>query len=171
MLNMQAQAWGNFWWLIASVDAQNSSSGTIHFGQGGTQIGQGGNGGDFFYVENILELLDSPMEWYRRGDELYYMPPTKQDNLASAEAVPNLVGGGVLEVLVNVSGARNVTLRGLSFTHTKITTLEPYLVPSCGDWAMHVGGAVLASPPGTALDPSPSTWCDPSHLGRRSRQY
>ena len=125
----------------------------------------------FFYVENILELLDSPMEWYRRGDELYYMPPTKQDNLASAEAVPNLVGGGVLEVLVNVSGARNVTLRGLSFTHTKITTLEPYLVPSCGDWAMHVGGAVLASPPGTALDPSPSTWCDPSHLGRRSRQY
>ena len=148
VVDMQAQAWGNFWWRIANVSVDKDQrqagnvSGTIHFGEGGTQIGQGGNGGDFFYVENILELLDDEMEWYRRDDELYYMPPGSG---GKAPEMQSVVGGGVIEVLVNVSGARNVTLRGLKLTHTKITTLEPYLVPSCGDWAVHVGGSVLAT--------------------------
>ena len=115
---------------------------TIHFGEGGWQIGQGGNGGNSFYVENILELLDSKMEWKRSGDKLYFMPNT---TLAESFANGPLVGGGVLETLISVSGAVNVTLRGLAFTHTKITTLETYRVPSCGDWSIHAGGALFAS--------------------------
>ena len=109
-------------------------------------IGQGGTGGNNFYVENILELLDSEMEWFRSADDkLYYMPKTPflqnkstetdndngNDYDRVANAIPRMVGGGVLKTLINVSGASNVTLHGLTFTHTKITTLEKYAKHYC----------------------------------------
>ena len=99
----------------------SASSMTIHFGDGGWQIGQGGTAGSSFYVENILELLDSKMEWKRSDDRLYFMPKTT----LAASLADGLVGGGVLETLIRVSGATNVTVRcAVSHAHTS----QHYLV-------------------------------------------
>ena len=51
------------------------------------------------------------------------------------------------ETLVNVSGSEgepphDLTFEGLIFTHTKRTLLDPYLVPSGGDWSVRGSGAV-----------------------------
>lgn len=85
----------------------SASSMTIHFGDGGWQIGQGGTAGNSFYVENILELLDSKMEWKRSGNRLYFMPKAT----LAASLADGLVGGGVLGTLISISGATNVTVR------------------------------------------------------------
>jgi hypothetical protein len=37
----------------------------------------------------------------------------------------------------------NVTLSGLRFAHTAATFLQPYVVPSPGDWSIHPGGALF----------------------------
>ena len=81
------------------------------------------------------------MEWYRTGRTLRYIPA-----VPIADAVESgIIAAGVSKTLVNVSGAHNITLRGLTFTETAMTTLEPYLVPSCGDWSIHANGALYVS--------------------------
>ena len=39
--------------------------------------------------------------------------------------------------------AKNITLKGLTFAHSAPTYLEPYVVPSPGDWSVHRGGAIM----------------------------
>jgi hypothetical protein len=76
------------------------------------------------YVENALELLDRPGEWYldRQRHDLYYMPRAGE-RLATATVVAPVLTG-----LVEASGTlarplRNVTFRGITFAYT--TWLEP----------------------------------------------
>lgn len=90
----------------------------------------------------------------------------------TTDAEPRGSGDGVLEViaprlqtLVSIRGAaedpagggdgaaRNITLRGLTFAHSGPTYLEPYVVPSPGDWSVHRGGAlVLEGTDGVRVD-------------------
>ena len=53
------------------------------------------------------------------------------------------VVGAVLKNVVEVSGARGLTLRGLTVTHTAPTFMESYECPSGGDWSIHRGAAVF----------------------------
>ncbi len=75
-----------------------------------------------YYLENGLELLDSPGEWYlnRKTGLLYYWP-VAGENMTSAEVI-----APVLTTLVRFDGnpelAKNVndlTLRGLTFSHAE----------------------------------------------------
>ena len=85
--------------------------------------------------ENVLEELDSPMEWYHDADQakLYYVhngtgaiPPALQ-----FEAVTT-------KVLLNVTGTQDnpvtdFSLRGVVLRDTAYTYLDPHGAPSGGD--------------------------------------
>ena len=73
-----------------------------------------------YYVENALELLDQPGEWYldRRQGRLYYWPLPGEDLERTEVVAP------VLERLLQVCGegpekpVRNLRFSGLGFAHT-----------------------------------------------------
>ena len=93
-----------------------------------------------YYVENDLALLDAPSEWYYDpAGTLYYWP-----NATSGEvevAAPKEVVAPLLDTIVSVKGASDVSFVGFTFTETRSTYLSQYEVPSGGDWSIHRGAA------------------------------
>ena len=71
------------------------------------------------YLENALELLDEPGEWYfdRPANTLYYLPRPGED-MSKAEVI-----APKLETLVEVQGAHDIRFEGLTFSHA--TWLRP----------------------------------------------
>jgi hypothetical protein len=78
--------------------------------------------GDLYYLENLLEALDTPGEWYlsRREGKLYYLP-RPGERMETLQAV-----APVLTSLVSIEGmpeqgrfVEGVYLRGLTFCHTE----------------------------------------------------
>jgi len=67
-----------------------------------------------YFIDNAMELLDSPGEWYLNTstDEVFYMPREGED-LSSAEVV-----APVVERLLSMQGTHNVTLYGITFEHS-----------------------------------------------------
>lgn len=97
--------------------------------------GRGAPAGDAYYVDNIVEELDSPLEWFLdRGTRiLYFMPNDTMPTTFIASQIPCLISlrGDV------VAPVSNVSLIGLTFAHTSVTYMEGYEVPSAGDWSVH----------------------------------
>ena len=142
---MHHSEWGHHTWEVDGVDVEKR---TFKLGKGGWQearyivISK-----NPFYVEGAYAALDQPGEWFHEesSSTLYLIPnatiPNATRSIKLTLAVPTL------ETLVNVSGsegepAHDLTFEGLTFTHTKRTLLEPYLVPSGGDWSVRGSGAV-----------------------------
>ena len=109
-----------------------------------------------FYLENVLEELDTPGEWYfsPKDSMLYFWPnstatavPTSSASGATAEELELELGlelvAPLLDTLVSVKGAKDVSIEGIHFTETRATYLEQYEVPSGGDWSIHRGAAVF----------------------------
>ena len=71
------------------------------------------------YMENALELLHLPGQWYfdRSAHTLYYLPRPGED-MATAEVIAPR-----LETLVEVKGAHDIRFQGLTFSHA--TWLRP----------------------------------------------
>lgn len=142
--------WGNLQFHLTGRDA---ASGRLDLGAGGWQINAGLLGKaatglgprSAFYVENIFEELDAPGEWYhdRREGWLYLMPEAGCDLAAAA------VEATVAKRLVEVRGdgpdrpVEHLRLEGLGLYGTEPICLDPYEVPSLGDWSIHRGGAVF----------------------------
>lgn len=74
-----------------------------------------------FYVENVLEALERPGEWYwdRRHGTLHYLPLEGEDPGKLEAFVPRL------RELVRFEGARHVRLRGLTFAHADAVCPPP----------------------------------------------
>lgn len=130
--------WGN--WQFA-INGRNDSLHQISWSYGGFQEARGCESGAEWYVENILEELDAPGEWYfdNLDNKLYFFPNG---------SVPQSGIGTVLDTLINIEGGmdspvQNITIANLTFAHTATTFLKHYEVPSGGDWAIHRGGAVF----------------------------
>jgi hypothetical protein len=144
----QSGYWGNLQWRVKALDYDSN---IIWFGHGGQQMGAKWfskpcdvNQWSRFYVENVLEELDAPGEWYldRREGVLYYLPPEHLDLENATVEVP------VLQQAVRFLGTQDepvhdVTFSGFRFAHTASTFLEEYSVPSLSDWAIHRGGTVF----------------------------
>ena len=122
--------------------AKASGPGTvmIDFEEGGFQEARGdcGYGGNAWFVENALPLLDAPNEFYfdRSTDMLYFMP---NGTLPNAKNV--VVEMSVLRQLVSVVGTTanpvsNVAFVNVGFTKTVATHMDPHEVPSGGDWTI-----------------------------------
>ena len=87
---MMHNGWGNVQYALASVedDPQNDTKyrRTLHFERGGYQHGRGGAVSSF-YVENQLELLDSPGEWFfDEANQTLYVWPNGTDAAGASAA-------------------------------------------------------------------------------------
>jgi len=87
-----------------------------------------------FYLENALEMLDRPGEWYldRRTGVLSYRPPAGQDMLRPDMVLP------VLATLLEIKGTasrpvRNLHFRGFTFSYTD------WPLPAAGYVGMQAG--------------------------------
>jgi hypothetical protein len=118
--------------------------------------------GDLYYVENALELLDSPGEWYldRKAGILYYLPMPGEDMDKAdviAPALPQLLrfegdpGTGRL--------ISNVTVRGLTFSYVE-WSLPPDLF-GFGQAAIGVPASVYCE----GVDHCVFEFCDFAHMG------
>jgi hypothetical protein len=100
--------------------------------------------GDRYFIQNLLEELDAPGEWYLDPDaaRLYFWPPT---DIARAEVLAPVVGD-----LLKLTGASHVTLRGLTIegcdgTGVVLADCESCLlaqsvVRNTGGWGISIGG-------------------------------
>lgn len=98
--------------------------------------------GDYF-VENQLELLDSPGEWYldTSKNRLYLWPNT------TAPMQDFVVIGATLESVVYANGTQdtpvaNVSFHGIGFTQTAPTYMQPYERPISGESWRGAGSSV-----------------------------
>jgi len=95
------------------------------------------------FVENVLEELDAPKEWFfdRAAGVLHFIPPSGRDPRQmrfEAVTLPHLIEvRGTLERPV-----RHLTLRGLTFRRAAYTFMRTDNIPSGGDWRIYRGGAV-----------------------------
>jgi hypothetical protein len=139
----------------AHCSAPTSNVMTVNFGYGGYQEarGSGINAGQHFYLENVLEELDVPGEWYYNSTtgELFVFPNTTAGVDPAAALAAATIAIPVADSIVAVNGsqsgpgayATNISLVDLAFTQSRITFLEITEVPSGGDWSVHRGGALF----------------------------
>eukprot|EP00750_Incisomonas_marina_P033516 INCI9889.3.p1 GENE.INCI9889.3~~INCI9889.3.p1 ORF type:complete len:911 (+),score=132.78 INCI9889.3:121-2853(+) len=142
--------WFSYVFLTDSYKkATDNSSATLSWTTGGFQGGEGCNTAAEFNIENSLDELDAPAEWYLDigSGDLYFFPnntevgtpPPSSDQFAVTQ----------LDQLITITGAgsaagetgahvANITLSGLKLTGTSMTTLAPHGLPSDGggDWAI-----------------------------------
>eukprot|EP00731_Ephydatia_muelleri_P028718 Em0020g362a len=131
--------WAN--WQF-QIEDRNMEQNLISWSYGGFQEARGCGSGAEWYIENIFEQLDAPGEWFfDEVNNLLYLYPNG--------SLPSAGIGTVLDELIRIVGTQdvpviNVTIVNVTFAHTATTFLEPYEVPSGGDWAIHRGGAIYA---------------------------
>jgi hypothetical protein len=118
------------------------TNGSFH---GGTPAGPllGGN----WWIANLFEELDA-------YDEFYFNPATNVLYVfwnASASAGGNpaqpppsdlVLMAPQLEVFFNITGTSDIVIQGLGFRDQRNTMMEPWVVPSGGDWGLRPAGAV-----------------------------
>lgn len=140
---------GNLQWEVESVDWAN---GAISLGRGGYQINDlefkrectGIGPQSIFFVENVLEELEDPGEWFLDNDEaVLHYKPRKPEELSSG-----LFESAHLKHLVEIRGSQdepvtNLRFSGFRIAHTASTFLEEYEAPSHGDWTIYRGGAFV----------------------------
>ena len=98
---------------------------------------------DQWMIENVKEALDAPNEWWfdAKARKLYLIPNATAQPEGRFVAVQ-------LQTLISVNAtkaapARNVTIQGISFRDAGDIVMEPWGVPSGGDWGIYRGGAVF----------------------------
>jgi hypothetical protein len=137
---MHRAHWGGYHYRITGKNA----SGEVTYEGGWQNNRQTGMHLQHRYVENILEELDAPGEWFHNAKTatLYYKPPEGVD---LAKATVEVVR---LRHLVEFNGSeqkpvRNVTLRGFTFRHAARTFMDVKEPLLRSDWTIYRGGAVL----------------------------
>jgi len=137
---MHRHMWGDFHYAITGKDDQGNVK---H--EGGWQNNRRlGMHDKFRFVENILEELDAPGEWFldEKSHSLYFYPPSDVD-LSKAT-----VEGVRLRHLVELRGTEQqpvkfLTLKGLTFRHAARTFMDNKEPLLRSDWTIYRGGAVF----------------------------
>ena len=140
------QAWrGEQSWYTNGclVDRHDRATDTLHFDQtvGCNQGGEGMVSFGNWWIENVLEELDAPREWFYNSSShvLFYMP-----NATAAPPPAEQFAATRTRVLFNVSGASDLSLLGLEVRDTALTYYGvEHGMPTGGDWALERAGAVL----------------------------
>jgi hypothetical protein len=137
--------WAGYQAQIASRDSKGEVVFEKDISKKGFWQDQAGeiHGGDIgaYFVENVLEELDQAGEWYldEAASKLYLYP--------NGTAPTSLVASS-LQTIVHITGsqtspASGINLNGLTFKHAAPTYMEQYMTPSCGDWSIYPGGALM----------------------------
>jgi len=96
-----------------------------------------------YYIENALELLDSPGEWYlnKQTGDFYYMP-LAGENINTAEVIsPNLA------TIISIDGntaavASYINFKGLGVYHTDWSFISPYFTDNATLWILKTQPAI-----------------------------
>ncbi|MEQ9287931.1 MAG: PDZ domain-containing protein [Cyclobacteriaceae bacterium] len=136
---MHGGEWGGFHYVVTGTDEKGEPILT-----GGHQNNRpSGMHKKYRMVENVLEELDSPGEWYLSNENmLYYWPPKGLDiDKAKIEGVTR-------KHLIDIVGSEdqpvsNVVIEGVRFEHTARTLFEEYEPLLRSDWTIYRGGAVF----------------------------
>ncbi|GIZ08768.1 peptide-binding protein [Flavobacterium sp. UMI-01] len=132
--------WGGFHWVITGVNAKGEP-----ILEGGHQNNRGSKPHEEYrMVENVFEELDSPGEWFldKQNHQLYYWP-TKAVALSDAK-----VEVAVLKDLVQLKGSlenpvKDVTISGITFSHTQRTFMETFEPLLRSDWSIYRGSVLF----------------------------
>lgn len=134
--------WANWMFEISNYD---KSTGNFTFGKGGNQGARGENSGGDFFVENVMEELDYPGEFFfdKKMGKLYLY-----HNGTGAPPASTVVVAPQIRTLVNITGtqwnpARGIKHSGITYKAARYTYMDPHGVPSAGDWALDRVGAVF----------------------------
>ena len=132
--------WGGFHYLVTGVDEEGEA-----ILQGGHQNNRPSKPHpEFRMVENVLEELDSPGEWYfdKEAQKLYFWPPKGMEIQKAA------FEGVVLKHFFELTGdlenpVSNITIKGIKFEYAQRTFMERYEPLLRSDWAIYRGGAIF----------------------------
>lgn len=114
-------------------------------------------------IENVFEALDIPNEWFHdpATGKLYLIPnaslPDPESGIPPSTKPPPADTSYVavlLETLISINGtracaacplepARDITIQGITFRDAADITMNPWGVPSGGDWGLYRGGAIF----------------------------
>ena len=100
----------------------------IHFSKGGFQGGRGASNGEEFYIENVIEELDYPKEYFfnKTTRTLYYY--NNQTN--NTDPSDLLFEATNLKILFNFTKTSDHEIRGITFKDTSYTYLDDHSMPS-----------------------------------------
>ena len=140
---------------VKTQSSQDSSqtNKTLYFGKGGFQGARGGSGEEF-YIENIMDELDYPNEWYfnQSTNILYYFSntsvfPKNNDDDYDDDLVFEVP---VNKVLFKLNGTvdnpiTDVVFDGITFRDTVYTYMDGHGVPSGGDWSLQYTASLILS--------------------------
>ena len=140
-------AWRTSHWfsLMYSIKSFDYSNNNLLFDKGGFQGAEGDPRHAEMYIENVMEELDYPTEWFfdEKTQMLYYFHN-------GTDAPPEDLMFEVVQqqVLINITGTqahpvRDISFTGVNFKDAAYTYLEPHGVPSGGDWGLQRTGAVF----------------------------
>jgi len=123
----------------------DSSTNEFKFGKVGNQGARGSDKGGDFFIENVMEELDNPGEFFfdKATSKLYLF-----HNGTGAPPATTTFIAPQIPVLVNISGSQadpvvGFTVGGIKFTSSRYTYMGPHGVPSAGDWALDRTGAIF----------------------------
>jgi len=152
----KAVPWFNWMFELEEIIVDKEGNEGIVFGKGGWQSTQGDEKGSHFFIENVLELLDSENEFFHdvESDTLYLWrnhtdtdtdtddnddnaADNTDDNDDNADVV-----GAVLESVIHVDGGEDITIKGVTIAHTTTDYMLPHVVPGGGDQTVHRDGAI-----------------------------
>jgi hypothetical protein len=150
------------------VGKYDSKTGEMGFGKGGNQGARGDDKGGDYFIENVMEELDSPGEFYYDSKTsklyLFYNSSTTAD--APFTPPPAALGfiAPQIPMLVNVSGTqanpvKGVSFAGITFSSTRYTYMGPHYAlilcppPGTPTWALTVF-LLLETGPSIVLAPS-----------------
>ena len=138
-------------WGLWTFQVRSQTATQIIFDKGGWQEARGdcGTGGSGWFVENVIELLDYPNEFFLDMDEgyLYYYPNSMERNPMLNPSLSVELTTAVRRFIEVVGESmdkpvRDVTIRNIEFFGAHTTHMDPFIAPSGGDWTIHRGGAV-----------------------------
>ena len=137
---MHRGEWGGFHYEITKVN----TDGTVEVAGGHQNNRPSEMHKKYRMVENVLEELDSPGEWYldRKNKKLYYWP------LEGLDLTNAILEGVELKSLVEIVGTesvpvKNIRISGIKFEHTQRTFMEHYEPLLRSDWTIYRGGALF----------------------------
>ena len=135
--------WASWMFEVGKYDEKTS---TFEFSKGGFQGARGNKNGDVLYIENVMEELDYPNEWYydSRAGMLYFFynatsgtPPSEDTVFEAVQLKSIVIAQGSQE-----SPVKDLSIMGVNFKDTAYTYMDPHGMPSGGDWGLERTGVL-----------------------------
>lgn len=146
----RGERWFSWVFAVDSVaydPVRHFSNFSFSLSRGGNQGSRAGDRGEEFVIDNVLEELDAPGEWYwdRPSGKLYLW---LNDTAVAPPPGDGSVVASQMSIIVNATGTKadpvvGVSFLGLTFSDAGPSFFSPHGTPSGGDWALARSGALF----------------------------